>query len=135
MYRFLLIEMSKTPVQDKIANKRRTSVCAVNRPYLCSEINFLFKNIMIMKKEKKDNFVYPQSVQSDLFGYLKPAQQEFVRPLLRALKKPAQVELCCMLLDYMETGEVELGNDVVVGGMFIYISQTFNTNNYYAKHL
>lgn len=85
----------------------------------------IFKqNIMIMKKEKKDNFVYPQSVQSDLFGYLKPAQQEFVRPLLRVLKKPAQVELCCMLLDYMETGEVELGNDVVVGGMFIYISQT-----------
>ena len=85
----------------------------------------IFKqNIMIMKREKKDNFVYPQSVQSDLFGYLKPAQQEFVRPLLRALKKPAQVELCCMLLDYMETGEVELGNDVVVGGMFIYISQT-----------
>ena len=85
----------------------------------------IFKqNIMIMKREKKDNFVYPQSVQSDLFGYLKPAQQEFVRPLLRVLKKPAQVELCCMLLDYMETGEVELGNDVVVGGMFIYISQT-----------
>ena len=77
-----------------------------------------------MKKEKKDNFVYPRSVQSDLFGYLKPAQQEFVRPLLRALKKPAQVELCYMLLDYMETGEVELGNDIVVGGMFIYISQT-----------
>ena len=79
---------------------------------------------MIMKREKKDNFAYPRSVQSDLFGYLKPAQQEFVRPLLRALKKPAQVELCCMLLDYMETGEVEMGNDVVVGGMFIYISQT-----------
>lgn len=79
---------------------------------------------MIVKREKKDNFVYPQSVQSDLFGYLKPAQQEFIRPLLRVLKKPAQVELCCMLLDYMETGEVEMGNDVVVGGMFIYISQT-----------
>ena len=76
-----------------------------------------------MKREKKDNFVYPQSVQSDLFGYLKPAQQEFVRPLLRVLKKPAQVELCCMLLDYMETGEVEMGNDVVVGGTFIYITR------------
>ena len=63
---------------------------------------------MIMKREKKDNFVYPQSVQSDLFGYLKPAQQEFIRPLLRALKKPAQVEL---------------GNDVVVGGTFIYITR------------
>ena len=79
---------------------------------------------MIMKREKKDNFAYPRSVQSDLFGYLKPAQQEFVRPVLRALKKLAQVELCCMLLDYMETGEVELGNGVGVGGMFIYISQT-----------
>lgn len=124
MYHFYQSRCQKTPVQDKIANKRRTSVCVINRPYLCSEINFLFKNIMIMKREKKDNFVYPQSVQSDLFGYLKPAQQEFVRPLLRVLKKPAQVELCCMLLDYMETGEVELGNDVVVGGMFIYISQT-----------
>ena len=124
MCHFYQSRCQKTPVQDKIANKRRTSVCVINRPYLCSEINFLFKNIMIMKREKKDNFVYPQSVQSDLFGYLKPAQQEFVRPLLRVLKKPAQVELCCMLLDYMETGEVELGNGVGVGGMFIYISQT-----------
>ena len=78
---------------------------------------------MIMKREKKDNFVYPQSVQSDLFGYLKPAQQEFVRPLLRALKKPAQVELCCMLLDYLETGEVELGNDIVVGGAFLFLTR------------
>ena len=78
---------------------------------------------MIMKREKKDNFVYPQSVQSDLFGYLKPAQQEFVRPVLRALKKLAQVELCCMLLDYMETGEVELGNDIVVGGAFLFLTR------------
>lgn len=76
-----------------------------------------------MKREKKDNFVYPRSVQSDLFGYLKPAQQEFVRPLLRALKKPAQVELCYMLLDYMETGEVVMGNDIVVGGAFVYITR------------
>ena len=76
-----------------------------------------------MKREKKDNFDYPRSVQSDLFGYLKPAQQEFVRPVLRALKKLAQVELCCMLLDYMETGEVELGNDVVVGGAFLFLTR------------
>ena len=76
-----------------------------------------------MKREKKDNFAYPRSVQSDLFGYLKPAQQEFVRPVLRALKKLAQVELCCMLLDYMETGDVELGNDIVVGGAFLFLSR------------
>ena len=78
---------------------------------------------MIMKREKKDNFDYPRSVQSDLFGYLKPAQQEFVRPVLRALKKLAQVELCCMLLDYMETGDVELGNDIVVGGAFLFLTR------------
>ena len=78
---------------------------------------------MIMKREKKDNFAYPRSVQSDLFGYLKPAQQEFVRPVLRALKKLAQVELCCMLLDYMETGDVELGNDIVVGGAFLFLTR------------
>lgn len=76
-----------------------------------------------MKREKKDNFDYPRSVQSDLFGYLKPAQQEFVRPVLRALKKLAQVELCCMLLDYMETGDVELGNDIVVGGAFLFLTR------------
>ena len=76
-----------------------------------------------MKREKKDNFAYPRSVQSDLFGYLKPAQQEFVRPVLRALKKLAQVELCCMLLDYMETGDVELGNDIVVGGAFLFLTR------------
>ena len=76
-----------------------------------------------MKREKKDDFAYPRSVQSDLFGYLKPAQQEFVRPVLRALKKLAQVELCCMLLDYMETGEVELGNDIVVGGAFLFLTR------------
>ena len=84
----------------------------------------IFKQkIMIMKREKKDNFDYPRSVQSDLFGYLKPAQQEFVRPVLRALKKLAQVELCCMLLDYMETGEVEMGNDIVVGGAFLFLTR------------
>ena len=76
-----------------------------------------------MKREKKDNFDYPRSVQSDLFGYLKPAQQEFVRPVLRVLKKLAQVELCCMLLDYMETGDVELGNDIVVGGAFLFLTR------------
>ena len=48
MYHFINRDV-KTPVQDKIANKRRTSVCAVNLPYLCSEINFSNKNIIIMK--------------------------------------------------------------------------------------
>ena len=67
--------------------------------------------------------IYPPSIQSDLFAYLKEEQQVFIRPVLRMLKKRAQEELCCMLLDYMETGEVEMGNDVVVGGTFIYITR------------
>ena len=104
--------------------------------------------------------IYPPSIQSDLFAYLKEEQQVFIRPVLRMLKKRAQEELCCMLLDYLETGEVEMGNDVVVGGTFIYITRfgmsdtikasdprivsplcltqssvkPLNTNNY-AKHL
>ena len=76
-----------------------------------------------MKREKKDNFAYPRSVQSDLFGYLKPAQQEFIRPLLRALKKPAQVELCCMLLDYLETGAVEWSGNILLDSFFTYVTR------------
>ena len=78
-----------------------------------------------MKKTftKTDNFVYPPSVQNDLFNYLKPEQQEFVRPILRVMKKPAQMELCCMLLDSMETGEVEMGMNTVVCGMFTYLTR------------
>lgn len=48
------------------------------------------------------NFVFPPSVQAELFNYLKPAQQETLKPILRILKKPAQEELCTALLDYLE---------------------------------
>jgi len=68
-------------------------------------------------------FIFPPSIQSDLFNYLKDEQKEFIKPILRVLKKPAQEELCCMLLDYMETGEVIMSNDVVVGGMFNYLTR------------
>lgn len=78
---------------------------------------------MEKKDKKKEGFVYPPSVQNDLFNYLKPEQQEFVRPILRVMKKPAQMELCCMLLDYMETGEVEMGMNTVVCGMFTYLTR------------
>ena len=68
-------------------------------------------------------FQWPNSVQVDLFNYLKDEQKEFIKPILRVLKKPAQEELCCMLLDYMESGEVIMSNDVVVGGMFNYLTR------------
>lgn len=69
------------------------------------------------------NFQFPPSVQSDLFNYLKPEQQEFIKPILRVMKKPAQKELCTSLLDYMETGEVIMSENAVVDGMFIYLTR------------
>ena len=35
------------------------------------------------------HFTFPPSIQSDLFNYLKPEQQEAIKPILRVLKKPA----------------------------------------------
>ena len=66
---------------------------------------------------------FPPSVQLDLFNYLRPEQQEFVKPILRVLKKPAQEELCCALLDYLEKG-IELPPvDFTLSGLFIYITR------------
>lgn len=48
------------------------------------------------------DFNYPPSVQVDLFGYLKPQQQESIKPILRIIKRPYQEELCTALLDYLE---------------------------------
>lgn len=47
-------------------------------------------------------FAFPDSVQSDLFNYLKPAQREAMRPYLRLIKRPYQEKLCTSLLDYLE---------------------------------
>ena len=69
-------------------------------------------------------FSFPPSVQSDLFNYLKPEQQEFVKPILRVLKKPAQAELCCSLLDYLESVEVIAPQDFTLGALFFYITRS-----------
>ncbi len=50
----------------------------------------------------KGTFKYPQSVQSDLFNYLKPQQRKAVRPYFRIIKRPYQERLCVSLLDYLE---------------------------------
>lgn len=49
-----------------------------------------------------NKFSFPPSVQSDLFNYLKPQQQEAIRPYLRLLKRKHQEALCVSLLDYLE---------------------------------
>ena len=50
----------------------------------------------------KKHFTFPPSIQSDLFNYLKPEQQETIKPILRIIKRPYQVMLCEALLDYLE---------------------------------
>ena len=54
------------------------------------------------KSSKDATFTFPDSVQSDLFNYLKPHQQAIMRPYLRLIKRPYQEQLCTSLLDYLE---------------------------------
>lgn len=51
---------------------------------------------------EKETFTFPASVQSDLFGYLKPAQRKAIRPFLQIIKRPYQEKLCISLMDYLE---------------------------------
>ena len=46
-----------------------------------------------------------------------------MKPILRVLKKPAQEELCCALLDYLESGEAIPPADITLGGLFYYITR------------
>ena len=55
----------------------------------------------------KSDFVYPPSVQGNLFNYLKPEQQEKLKPILRIIKRPYQVMLCEALLDYLEGNGIQ----------------------------
>lgn len=48
------------------------------------------------------DFIFPPSVQSDLFNYLKPDQQKILKPILRLIKRPYQAVLCTSLVDYLE---------------------------------
>ena len=76
-----------------------------------------------MAKNFDPNFVFPPSIQGDLFNYLKPEQQEAVKSILRVLKKPAQMELCCTLLDYMEQGEATPPQDLTLAAMYMYLTR------------
>lgn len=77
-----------------------------------------------------NNVEFVPSVQSTLFGYLKPAQQEHLKPVLRVLKKKAQEELCVALLDYMETGKFDVPQGLLLGAVFYYLTRkdVENTN-------
>lgn len=51
---------------------------------------------------RKSGFVFPPSVQGDLFNYLKPGQQETLRPILRVIKRSYQAVLCFRLIGFLE---------------------------------
>ena len=53
------------------------------------------------------DFVYPPSVQGDLFNYLKPEQKETLKPILRIIKRQYQTMLCVALLDYLEGNGIQ----------------------------
>lgn len=55
----------------------------------------------------KSDFVYPPSIQGDLFNYLKPEQQETLKPILRIIKRQYQAMLCAALLDYLEGNGIQ----------------------------
>lgn len=76
-----------------------------------------------MAKNFDPNFEFPPSIQGDLFNYLKPKQQEFIKPVLRILKKPAQMELCCSLIDYMESGNPVPPTDFTLAALFMYLTR------------
>ena len=63
---------------------------------------------------EKETFTFPASVQSDLFGYLKPHQQAILRPYLRLIKRPFQEKLCISLLDYLEGHGLETFSEPVL---------------------
>ena len=66
------------------------------------------------QRNHKSDFVFPPSVQSELFAYLKPKQQNLLRPILRLIKRPYQADLCLSLLDYLEgNGNQPTGNTLL----------------------
>ena len=76
-----------------------------------------------LKPRNFETFEWPPSIQQDLWNYLKPEQQEQMKPILRVLKKPAQCELCCSLLDYMEQGEATPPADLTLAAMYMYLTR------------
>jgi len=74
------------------------------------------------------DFIFPPSVQQDLFNYLKPEQQASLRPILRLIKRPYQEQLCVALLDYLEGNGLQPLNEPVLHQLQQSIIQICNLN-------
>ena len=66
--------------------------------------------------------VSPPSVQSLLFGYLKPEQKEHMRHILKVLRPPAQRELRTSLLDYIENGTAGAPDNTTLAILYRHIT-------------
>ena len=75
---------------------------------------------------EKTTFTFPTSVQSDLFGYLKPHQQAIIRPYLRLIKRPYQEKLCVSRLDYLEGHGLEPHTEPVLNRLQAHIIDVCN---------
>ena len=75
---------------------------------------------------EKTTFTFPASVQSDLFGYLKPHQQAILKPYLRLIKRPYQEKLCISLLDYLEGHGLETFTEPILAMLQEEIVQACN---------
>ena len=73
-----------------------------------------------------EGFTFPASVQSDLFAYLKPNQQEALKPYLRIVKRPYQQKLCISLLDYLEGHGLETFSEPILAMLQEEIVQVCN---------
>lgn len=62
------------------------------------------------------------SIQSTLFDYLSREQQAAIRPILRVLKKGAQVELAVALLDHLETGTCDRPANFLLASLFAFLT-------------
>lgn len=69
-----------------------------------------------------NDFAIWTNPQQELFSCLKAWQRKKVAAVLRPLKPWAQGKLCDALLDYMQTAELEVLDDMVLNTLALYLT-------------
>lgn len=70
-----------------------------------------------LPEQEPSTFIFPPSVQADLFNYLKPDQQKILKPILRLVKRPYQAILCTSLVDYLEGNGLDQLDEPILNQM------------------
>lgn len=70
------------------------------------------------------SFVFPASPQTDLWAKLTAKQQAEVAAVFRHLKKAAQVQLCYILMEYIDDAVVPefLEDELLLSAAFVYLT-------------